>query len=144
MDVIRRNTDYALRAMVRLAQGFGGDAVSARTLADDSSVSYQLMCKLLQKLQGAGFLSSSMGPAGGYRLVKNPAEINLAEVVEIIQGPVIIIGCVAKDTRCPCKGTCSISPNLAKIQKQLEEYLQSVTLKQLVDESKIKGSNNGQ
>ena len=142
MDVIRRNTDYALRAMVTLAANYGEGAVSARTLAENSTVSYQLMCKLLQKLQAAGFLSSSMGPAGGYRLVKSPDKINLAEVVESIQGPVIIIGCVAKDTKCPCKGTCSISPNLAKLQKQLEDYLTSVTLKQILDESRSKGQAN--
>ena len=139
MDVVRRNTDYALRAMVDLAKNHGSQPISARVLSKNANVSYQLMCKLLQKLNAAGFVTSTMGPAGGYELAKAPRSICLADVIDVIQGPVVIIGCVKKDTGCPCRGTCTISPNLAKMQKQLEDYLSSVTLEQLVFESKQKG-----
>lgn len=138
MDVVRRNTDYALRALVALAKQYDQQPISARVLSNESSVSYQLMCKLLQKLASAGYVSSTMGPAGGYKLARKPDAICLAEVIEVIQGPVVIIGCVKEDTGCPCRGTCTISPNLAKIQKQLEDYLSSVTLGQLVHESSQK------
>ena len=136
MDVIRRNTDYALRAMVNLAGRYGQGAVSARVIAEQEDVSYQLVCKLLQKLQMAGFIRSMMGPSGGYKMAKPPSEITLGEVVDVMQGPVVINRCVTGDDSCPRQPGCGVSSSLRKIQKTLEEYLATVTLEQLLNENK--------
>jgi len=50
MDMIRRNTNYALRLMMNLAGRSGKRAVSSRVLSEKKEVSYQLTCKLLQRL----------------------------------------------------------------------------------------------
>jgi len=50
MDIIRRNTDYALRLMMNLSGRFGKGAVSSRVLSEKEEVSYQFTCKLLQRL----------------------------------------------------------------------------------------------
>jgi Rrf2 family protein len=68
MDVIKRNTDYALRLMARLAWYDGGDAIPARRLAEEEGVSTQLASKLLQQLSGAGLVQSRMGKRGGFLL----------------------------------------------------------------------------
>lgn len=145
MDVIRRNTDYALRAMVNLAGRYGKGAISARVLSEQEGVSYQLTCKLLQKLSSAGFVTSTMGPSGGYELCKTPAEITLADVVFAVQGPVTINRCVLSDDKCPRKSGCAISLNLVKMQQGLEDYLNGVTLQMLLEQSKeieLKGQGN--
>ena len=72
MDVIRRNTDYALRLVVGLVENYGKAPVSARQLAKNQDVSYELACKLLQKLSSAKLVKSSMGAAGGFELAKRP------------------------------------------------------------------------
>jgi len=135
MDVIRRNTDYALRAMVTLAVAYGDKPISARELAQQEDVAYQLICKLLQRLHNAGYVRSLMGPAGGYRLAKAPSEITLADIVNVLQGPVMLNRCVQPAESCPRKPSCVVSAKLQEIQKTLDDYLSSITLEQLIEEN---------
>ena len=62
MDVLRRNTDYGLRMMVVMATKFSdGQPISAKDLTDGGHFSYQLGCKLLQKLHKAGLAKAKWG-----------------------------------------------------------------------------------
>ena len=131
MDILRRNTDYALRLMIGLAKRYGDGAASTRVLAEEQEVSYQLACKLMQRLHDARLVESSMGPKGGFRLGREPGRINLLKVVEVIQGPVRLNRCLLSDTACPRGGKCPIRARISELQGHMEQYLQSVTLKEL-------------
>jgi Rrf2 family protein len=73
MNVLRQNTDYALRVMVNLAGSYDRQLVPARLLADQEDISYQFASKILQQLHSAGLVDSRMGPKGGFSLSKPPA-----------------------------------------------------------------------
>jgi len=128
MDMIRRNTDYALRLMINLAGNYSKGTVSSRQLAEKEEVSYQLTCKLMQKLNAAGLVKSQMGPKGGFFLSKDPSEINLAAIVEVIQGPVTVSSCLLNINACSRQPNCPISEELIKLQRHLESYFNDVTL----------------
>jgi len=141
MDMIRRNTDYALRLMMNLAGRFGKRAVSSRVLSEKEEVSYQLTCKLLQRLNAAGLVKSQMGPTGGFFLGKAPSEIKLAAIVEVIQGPVIVNRCLFGIDVCFRQPNCPISKKLAELQEYIERFFNDVTLDQLLKRgSRIKKS----
>ena len=132
MDILRRNTDYALRAMVNLAGQYGGEPVSTREISQSEDISYQLACKLMQKLNNAGLVKSTMGPNGGFVLSKKPQQINLAQIIGAIQGPLSLSRCLLGENACPKQDSCPITGKLTKLQKNISDYLQSVTLDEML------------
>ena len=129
MDIIRRNTDYALRAAVEMAGRFNGEPVSTKELAARRQIPYQLACKLMQRLHNAGIVKSTMGPSGGFMLCKNPSKITVRQLVETIQGPVRLNNC--KLCRLSCR--CTINPELTRLQGKINVFLDGLTLRQLAD-----------
>jgi len=132
MDVIRRNTDYALRAMVHLGRHYGQETLSARQIAKDQDFSYTLASKLMQRLQKAGLVESVMGAKGGFRLSRDPREINLQEVIETIQGPISLSTCLLGVKTCCKYGTCPIRKKLGGLQQEISDYLEGTTLSELL------------
>lgn len=140
MDILRRNTDYALRAMVNLAGHYGEDPVSTRDISQSEDISYQLACKLMQKLNNAGLVKSSMGPNGGFVLSRTPTKINLAEIIDAIQGPLSLSRCLLGENVCKKQNNCPITVKLTKLQKNIGDYLQSITLDDLLQHQGVKTS----
>ncbi len=132
MDILRRNTDYALRLVVDLAEHGEEEVLSTRVLAEKGEVSYQLACKLMQKLHVAGLVASDMGPKGGFRLRREPEEISIIEVIEAIQGPLCLNRCLLGDDVCPRQKTCTVRAKIGELQQQMDSYLRRVTLAELV------------
>jgi Rrf2 family protein len=132
MDILRRNTDYALRLAVSLAAHYGDGALSTRAMAEQADVSYQLACKLMQKLHSAGLVESDMGPRGGFRLRREPSEIPIIAVIEAIQGPLRLNRCLLGDRACRNQAQCPVRTKIAELQERMDEYLGSVMLDDLV------------
>lgn len=134
MDIIRQNSDYALRMMGHLASSYAGGTVSVRVLAEHEGVSYQFACKILQQLHRAGLVRSSRGPAGGYQLGREPARITMLEVIEAMQGALTVNRCTAGGAGCPRQGSCRVAGKLAQLHDVASGFLAEVTLNSLVDE----------
>jgi len=133
MDIIRRNADYALCLMIHLAEHFGKEAVSTKQMSKQEKISYPLACKLMQKLQQRKLVTSVMGPKGGFRLNKNPRDINLCEIIEAIQGPMCVNRCLIETFDCPRESKCPIKSRLHELQDYLKMYLENINLAELVN-----------
>ncbi len=136
MDILRRNTDYALRAMVHLATHRKDGDLSARKLASEENISYSLVRKLMQRLLKARLVESSIGSKGGFSLSKLPSKINLLEIIETIQGPLRLNRCLLGMDICHRQKGCPVSRKLTKLQKNMREYLHGVTLDDLLQSRK--------
>lgn len=80
-------TEYACIAMVELAlRHQGTDPVRVKAIADRHGVPPRFLVQILLQLKGAGMVASTRGAAGGYQLARNPEEITLADIIEVIEG----------------------------------------------------------
>jgi len=141
VDIVRRNTDYALRMMVNLAKHYEKGPESTRSVSIEETVPYQLACKLMQRLNKAKLVESCMGAKGGYRLSKPPTEINILDIIETIQGPVSVNRCLLNLESCKRRGQCPISSKLKGLQENLNSYLSGITLDELAlnrEDGKVK------
>jgi Rrf2 family protein len=142
MEVLRRNTDYALRMMVDLAGRFNGEFTSARQLAEDGNFSYQLGCKILQRLHKANLVKSDMGPKGGFALSREPSAITLMEIITALQGGVRLNRCLFGGKGCEFEPECEVHTKLTCLQLYIDGYLGGITLQEILGgRSKINAKN---
>ena len=83
---VSRRTDYATRAILALSLE-GGGPLKLEELARRTAVPQSVLEQVMPTMRTAGIVRSERGPAGGYRLNKDPAEITLERVVRLFQGP---------------------------------------------------------
>lgn len=135
MDVSRK-TDYALRMLAALVRDPDG-IVSVRTAARDNGVPYSFARSIQHDLAVAGIVENSRGANGGMRLAVDPSETTLLQVVEALQGSVMVSCCanpVGDGTPCPNRPSCHFSPVWCNAELMLRSFFSSVTLHQLVAE----------
>lgn len=129
MDVLRRNTDYGLRMMVALARHFNdGQLISARQLSEQCNFSYELACKLLQRLGKAELVKSSMGPKGGFVIGREPSKITLMDVIKVLQDEIRLNRCLSGGQGCEFESDCGINTKLSCLQLYIDGYLEGITL----------------
>ncbi len=133
MEVLRRNTDYALRMMVAIAKRFKNEELmSARRLTSDCHFPYELGRKLLQRLHKADLVNSVMGLKGGFTLSRKPSEITLMAIINVLQDGIYLNKCLADGQGCEFEPECEINTKLAPLQIQIEDYLESITLEEIL------------
>jgi Rrf2 family protein len=83
-----RATNYALHALVNLAEAGREQPLASHHIAHAEGVPDRFLLKVLKPLVSARILHSVKGPNGGYRLARPPEKIALLEVVEVVEGPI--------------------------------------------------------
>ena len=97
---LSKKADYALLALRHLAAHADRNAVSARELAEMYDIPPELLAKVLQRLVHAQLLESHQGTRGGYVLSRPAAAMSVAEVIQIIDGPLTVTACSEVDHSC--------------------------------------------
>lgn len=87
MNVSAR-TEYACLALLELALHYEtGQPVRVRQIADSHGIPPQFLVQILLQLKAAGLVASTRGASGGYRLVREPRQLSLGEVMSVVEGP---------------------------------------------------------
>jgi Rrf2 family protein len=128
--------------MVNLASRFNGEFISARQLASEGNFSYQLGCKILQKLHKDNLVKSGMGQKGGFALSRKPSRITLMEIITALQGGLRLNKCLLGGQGCEFEPECEIHTKLTCLQLYIDGYLGGITLQEILgSRSKIKAKN---
>jgi len=109
-----------------------GVLVSRREIADHAVIPGHFLAKIAQDLAKAGLIEIRQGAKGGFRLLKDPKEITLLKVVEIMIGEIFLNDCVVRPESCKVSPDCSVHNVWMLARDQLRNTLASVTFAQLI------------
>lgn len=88
---VSAKVDYGLRAMTELAASPAGTWVKGEAIATAQSMSVNFCENILRELRRAGFVEAHRGADGGYRLARPAAEIYLAQIIRVLEGPLAAV-----------------------------------------------------
>jgi Rrf2 family protein len=116
---ITRQADYAVRAVVYLSEIGDGERAATSRIAEEQKIPPSFLAKIVSQLSVAGLLQTSRGARGGVSLARKPEDISLLEVVEAIDGPILLNECVADSGICVFGDTCQMRPVWCDAQSEL-------------------------
>ena len=128
---ITRQADYAIRAILYLAQLGPDEKASTSQIAEEKDIPLSFLAKIIAQLSVAGLLQTMRGARGGVTLARPAKDINLLEVVEAIDGPIQINECVNDSYQCSQHG-CPMRGIWQDTQADLVNRLRSSTFDQFV------------
>lgn len=138
--ILKSQVEWVLHCCAILAGLPEGRYLSTKALAELHGLPKEYLSKALQSLSQAGLVDTALGPSGGYRLAKPPAELTFLEIVEAVEGNARTFVCANIRANNPCrpKGHCDSKPcAVARIMWEADEAwrqtLRSVTLADVVE-----------
>ena len=124
--------DYAVVLMTAAARRPAGERLSATELSGETGVPLPTAQKLMGQLAGHGLLSSARGASGGFALSRPAQDISLADIVEAVEGPIVMTQCgdgVNHD--CALDAHCRIKPHMGVVGHAGRGALETVSLHSL-------------
>ena len=124
---------YALRIMIDLAQNGDNGNVALKDIAARQQISKKYLEIIVRDLVKGGMLEGISGKGGGYRLCRNPEEYTVGEILEITEGPLYSVACLAAKTNdCPRKEICQTLPMWAEFDKMVHNFFYGKKLSDLM------------
>jgi Rrf2 family protein len=130
---ITRQADYAVRAVLYLSQLGEDQRAATSQIAQEQQIPPSFLAKIVSQLSVAGLLQTSRGARGGVSLARSPEQISLLEVVEAIDGPILLNECVGNGA-CNFGDDCPMKPIWCDAQSELVERLRNTTFDQFIKE----------
>lgn len=136
--MLSKKTKYAINALVYLAKQEPKKPVLISEISEKSNIPKKFLETILLDLRNAGILNSKKGKGGGYYLLKDAKEVNLADVVRLFDGAIGLIPCVThkyyeKCDECEDEITCGIRQTFLSIRNETVEMLKQSTLSQIIN-----------
>jgi len=135
--VLSKKAKYGIIALVHLAKKYKEGPIIIKDVAQEERIPQKFLESILLDLKNSGILGSKKGKGGGYYLLKDPAEVNLAQIMRIFDGPIALIPCVTyvyyeKCDECKDEETCAIRSVFKEVRDTTVEILKKATLEELI------------
>ena len=127
---------YALRVMVDLAEQNAEGFVPLNEIAQRQEISIKYLELILKSLVQNGLLRGCRGKGGGYRLTRRPEEYTVGEILELTEGTLSPVACLAPDApECHRSPICRTLPLWRRFDALARDFFYGVTLRELMEES---------
>lgn len=134
--IITRATEYAIRAVLFLAQQPLGDVVLKKEICRTQDITPAFLTKILQPLIKAGIVGSQRGVTGGFFLRREPEEITLLDILEAEEGPLYLNRCLIHDESCDRKIFCPVHDVWKELRDAMKTSLSGSRISDLAEKQK--------
>lgn len=136
--MISKKCKYALKALIRLGQEFGGELVLTDEIANSEHIPKKFLELILLDLKHAGYVRSKQGSKGGYRLVQHPSQISLAEIYRLFDGAIALLPCVSQKfyeacDDCPDEKACRLKRVFIDVREKTYDLLAGITIESFLN-----------
>jgi Rrf2 family protein len=135
--MLSKKTQYSIYALVRLAKEYQNGPVLIEDIAKLERIPKKFLEAILLELKTAGFVSSKKGKGGGYYLIKDPKNINLADVIRHFEGAIALLPCAAYKyyescSSCRDEETCGVRSVIKDIRETTVNILKTFSIAEIV------------
>ena len=141
MIKLSKLSDYAIVVLSQLAAE-QGELLTASELAVKTSIPEPTVAKVLKLLSKSEIINSWRGVRGGYNMTRAPKEITVAELIEALEGPILITSCADHQVESDCNiaGICPMHGKWARVNMVVKDALGTLVLSDLLVPMKRKSA----
>ena len=130
MQLLTKETDYAVRALINLSSNPEVQN-NAKLIAEKEDIPYHFLRRILQRLGENGFIETKKGINGGIKLLRDPARINVSELIELFQGNIELSSCMFRKNICRNRSKCVLRKKIRTIEKTVTDEFRNITIESL-------------
>ncbi len=140
---LNRRVEYALMALKYMDEQSGlsdcscssSSLISAKKISESLKTPQELTARIMQVLSQKEFITSIHGPQGGYRLQKDLSKISILDLIEALEGPMVLVKCQDKEYGCSISSTCGISNPLDKLNQRIQHLYKETSVLEMIRDS---------
>ena len=134
---------YALRMLLDLAEHQGEGFIALKEVAKRQDISKQYLEHIVSLLNTSNILRAGRGKQGGYMLARAPEEYTVGQILRVTEGCLAPVTCLEQDiNNCHRADLCKTLPIWRGLYKVILEYLDNITLRDVLDQYAKKSSDN--
>lgn len=123
---------YALRVMIDLAEHDNGSYIPLKEIAERQEISKKYLEIIVKDLVQGKLIKGSSGRGGGYKLCRKPEEYPVGEIIELMEGSLASVACLAGNAEaCPRASTCRTLPLWSEYDKVVHDFFYQKKLSDL-------------
>lgn len=132
---ISTKSRYGTRAVLEIALNRSGDKLTRKQISKNQEIPSSYLENILISLKTKGIIRTIRGPKGGYELAKEPEEITVFEIVNILEGPSDSFPCLDDSNACTRSSICVTTDVWRRLQEVQKDLLSEITIKDLVEQT---------
>lgn len=134
---------YALRLMLDLALNNTGECITIKSIAGRQGISEKYLEQIITVLSRVGFVKSTRGAQGGYRLAKAPKDYTVGMILRCIEGSLAPVSCLDDEVNeCARANTCATLTVWEQLNNAINNVVDNITLADLVERQHALSSDN--
>ncbi|MBQ7460447.1 MAG: Rrf2 family transcriptional regulator [Oscillospiraceae bacterium] len=131
--MISTRARYAIRVMIDLAENGKDKPIPLKDIAERQGISKKYLEIIVKDMVSGGLLAGASGKGGGYRLVRSPEDYTIGEIIELMEGSLASVSCLAvASASCPRASSCETLPLWLEYDKLTHDFFYGKRLTDLL------------